>query len=381
MISRRLRARSTQFARFRRVASVGLMLMLHFRVFLCASRKPPNRHTAKTLRRGLVIIPCHSNMMTGGLYYVLLLIIAITRVAQALAPKTTPVALHSGLCVEDNFSLRSILDRASGDAQRFGMTDSLPMGYSIFNGSSALRSLLADDDDGGDLDVFRPSSFGVYGLRNPPAFYLVAAALLLSRGNLEASHEVILGVTPHNLDEAEYAATHRGETDWAEKHPLTDTADRIHSIIHRLEGPALGEGNHTGYDNAKYWILGGPKELACPAHHPIRNELRRIALEHAPCCCGFGKNGRGAIVAGEGDDGRGSNHRIIVGGGGEETTREVGVPPGEWEDVAFIDACRLRTEGVLSEEECREIAMLQEAELLLVIRHELISAGFGGDCD
>lgn len=311
-------------------------------------------------------------------YALIIAIVTIPHTVQALAPKATPVTLPSGLCVEENFSLRSILDRASVDAQRFGVAVSLPMGYSIFNGTSSLRSL-ADDDDRGGLDVFRPSSFGVYGLRNPPAFYRAAAALLLSRGNLEAAHEVILGVTPHNLDEAEYAATHRGQTDWAKRHPLTDTADRIHSIIHRLEGPALGEGNHTGYDNAKYWVLGGPKELACPAQHPIRDELRRIALEHAPCCCCFG-NGRGAIVAGQGEDGEGSIHRIIV-GGDEEKTREVRIPPGEWDDVAFIHACRLRAEGSLSEAECREIAMLQEAEMLLAIRHELLDAGFGADCD
>ena len=305
----------------------------------------------------------------------LLLATAIAPIAppvQALAPKATPVSLHSGLCVEDNFSLRSILDRASVDAHRFGMAVSLPMNYSIFDGTSVLR-LLADDED--ELDVFRPSSFGVYGIRHPRAFRRAAAALLLSRGKLEAAHEAVLGVTPHNLEEAEYAATHRGQTDWAEKHPLTDTADRIHSIIHRLEGPAKGEGGHTGYDNAKYWMLGGPKELVCPASHPIRDELCRIALENAPCCC-VGNRSRG-IVAGGGEDGRGSIHHIIVGGADGKTRREVRVPPGEWDDVAFIDACRLRSEGLLSEEECREIAMLQEAEILLVIRHELMSAGFG----
>ena len=106
-------------------------------------------------------------------------------------------------------------------------------------------------------------------------------------------------------------------------------------------------------------------------------------MEHAPRCCCCVENGRGAIVAGQGEDGRGSIHRIIAGGGGEGTTREVRIPPGGWDDVAFIDMCRLRTKGVLSEEECRELALLQEAELLLVIRHELMSAGFGEDynCD
>ena len=293
------------------------------------------------------------------------------RPAQALAPIPTPtLPLHSGLCVDENFALRSILDRAVADAKVFGKAVSLPMTYSIFNGTSSLRTLAEDD-----LDVLRPSSIGVYGVRNSPAFHRAAAALLLSRGRLEAAHEVVLGVTPHNLDEAEYAATHRGQTDWSATHPLTDTADRIHSIIHRLEGSALGEGNHTGYANAKYWILGGPKELVCPEPHPIRNELRRRVLQHAPNLLNRG------IIAGEGKDGRGPIHQVIAGG---EKMREVRIPPGEWDDVAFIDVCRLRSENRdvcepdrLSEEECREIEILQETELLLLIQHELIKAGFG----
>ena len=293
------------------------------------------------------------------------------RPAQALAPIPTPIlSLHSGLCVDENFALRSILDRAVVDAKGFGKAVSLPMTYSIFNGTSSLRTLAEDN-----LDVLRPSSFGVYGERNSPAFHRAAAALLVSRGRLEAAHEVVLGVTPHNLDEAEYAATHRGQTDWAESHPLTDTADRIHSIIHRLEGPALGEGNHTGYANAKYWILGGPKELVGPEPHPIRDELRRRALQHAPNIANRG------IIAGEGVDGRGPVHQVIAGG---EKMRKVRVPPGEWDDIAFIDVCKLRSEDRdgceldrLSEEECREIEILQEAELLLLIQHELIKAGFG----
>ena len=293
------------------------------------------------------------------------------RPAQALAPVPTPIlSLHSGLCVDENFALRSILDRAVVDAKGFGKAVSLPMTYSIFIGTSSLRTLAEVD-----LDVLRPSSFGVHGVRNSPAFHRAAAALLLSRGRLEAAHEVVLGVTPHNLDEAEYAATHRGQTDWAESHPLMDTADRIHSIIHRLEGPALGEGNHTGYANAKYWILGGPKELVCPEPHPIRDELRRRALQHAPNIANRG------IIAGEGVDRRGPIHRVIAGG---EKMRKVRVPPGEWDDIAFIDVCKLRSEdrdgskpGRLSKEECREIEILQEAELLLLIQHELIKAGFG----
>ena len=326
-------------------------------------------------KMGTLFSVCFSALIQVLVLTLLLITYYCEHLAQALAaPTPTPVStssLHTHLCIEENFGLRSILDRAVVDTKGFGGVVSLPMAYSIFNGTSALRTLAEDD-----RNVLRPASFGVYGVRecHSPALHRAAAALLVSRGRLEAAHEVVLGVTPQNVEEAEYAATHRGQTDWAATHPLTDTADLIHALVHRLEGPAVGEGNHTGYANAKYWILGGPKELVGPASHPIRDALRRRALQHAPNIANRG------IIAGEGKDGRGPIHQIIAGGG--EKTRDVRIPPGEWDDVAFIDICKLRSEDrgdgdldQLSEEECREIETLQEAELLLLIQHELIRAG------
>ena len=330
-------------------------------------------------KMGTLFSVCFSALIQVLVLALLLITYYCEHLAQALAaPTPTPVStssLHTRLCIEENVGLRlrSILDRAVVDATGFGGVVSLLMAYSIFNGTSALRTLAEDD-----RHVLRPASFGVYGVRecHSPALHRAAAALLVSRGRLEAAHEVVLGVTPQNVEEAEYAATHRGQTDWAATHPLTDTADWIHALVHRLEGPAVGEGNHIGYANAKYWILGGPKELVGPASHPIRDALRQRVLQHAP---NIAKH-RG-IIAGEGKDGWGPIHQIIAPFGGEKM-REVRIPPGEWDDVAFIDICKLRLENrddgdldQLSEEECREIETLQEAELLLLIQHELIKAG------
>ena len=46
----------------------------------------------------------------------------------------------------------------------------------------------------------------------------------------------------------------------------------------------------------------------------------------------------------------------------------------EWDDLAFIDICRLREEGALTEAECEEVADLQRAELLFLLQIELQNA-------
>jgi hypothetical protein len=167
--------------------------------------------------------------------------------------------------------------------------------------------------------------------------------LLLLREQVDAAHELILGVTWNNKEEAEYAATHRGQTNWTQEHPLTDKDDAIHAALHRLEGSARGEGNHTGYDNAKYWLAGGPKALEKPAQHVVRTALARIARERAPCCVDAGVISSGA------------KHVIIAGGG---KTRNVCVPEGEWDGFVFVDICERRASGELSEREADEVSIL-----------------------
>ena len=121
--------------------------------------------------------------------------------------------------------LVSTLDRTVSDSINFGYVKTLPMKYGIlFDGTSSLRSLVDNDI----IDLLK---------QQKTYYHRIAAILLLFRGNLEAaSHEVVLGVSPAELEEAEYAASHPGETSWSEDHPLTTASDMIHSIIHRLEG-------------------------------------------------------------------------------------------------------------------------------------------------
>lgn len=246
--------------------------------------------------------------------------------------------------------LVSTLDRTVSDSINFGYVKTLPMKYGIFDGTSSLRSLVDNDI----IDLLK---------QQKSYYHRIAAILLLFRGNLEASHEVVLGVSLAEIEEAEYAASHPGETSWSEDHPLTTASDMIHSIIHRLEGPALGEGNHTGYENAKYWAMGGPKKMDKQPYHHVRQLLAERARLYAPCCVA-----RGVVVRAVDSTSEDKIHCIIAGG---EQTRNVQISPGEWNSIAFIDICKLRSEGRLTEEECAEVADLQRAEMLYLLRDEL----------
>ena len=249
---------------------------------------------------------------------------------------------------------KAILDKAWEDANTLSQRTSLLMEYGLFNGVSALRSLSRDE-----ARLLEPSHYGLQlhdGKSEAEAsFYRAVAILLLLGGNLGAAHEVLLGVTPTELEEAEHAATHPGQTPWAEEHPwcFSDTSDLLHAAIHRLEGAHRGEGNHTGYENARYWALGGPKSLTKPARHPVREFLAEQALKVAPLLCVSGGLLFGASPA-ESDDDDGSEQQRVV-----------------WDDLAFIDLCRLRHEGELSEGKCAEVVHLQILELSALLHSEL----------
>ena len=190
--------------------------------------------------------------------------------------------------------------------------------------------------------------------------YRVCAALLFLRGYSDASHEMLLGVSWNNIEEAEYAARHRGQTDWAEKNPLSTAADMLHAAIHRIvEGHALGEGDHSGYDNARYWLVGGPKRLDSPDPHPVREALVRIAQEHCHQCVQETR-----IIAKEN-----TTHTVLSGGG---QTRTVGVPSGHWDDFEFVELCRAWADGSLDDDLEDEVATLQRAEIILLLRYELM---------
>ena len=262
--------------------------------------------------------------------------------------------VSAGLGPTRNKVLEDVLDTAERDSHAMASrTTPLPMQYSIFRGKSAVRELPESDRCLVDPDALFDTKSAC-----PLAAHRACAVLLLLRGHADAAHDVILGVTRTNLETAEYAATHRGETNWTQEHPLTDSADLIHAALHRLEGSLRGEGNYTGYENSKYWLAGGPKALEVPAIHPARTELVKIARERAPCCVEAG------VIAEVG----GADHIIIADGG---KMRRVCVPEGEWDGFVFVDFCQQRECGKLTKEQTDEVSMLTRAELVLLLRSEL----------
>ena len=191
-----------------------------------------------------------------------------------------------------------------------------------------------------------------------PAHFRACATLLFLKGYSDAAHEVLLGVNMENIKEGEYAASHRGQTNWAQEHPLSDAADILHAAIHRIvEGKELGEGDHTGYENAEYWLAGGPKLLDRPAVHPVRDALARIARDHMPMCTAQG------VIASE------DTQYVVLSGGGR--SRTVCVSCGQWDDFAFLKLCEKWADGILDKDTEEEVAALQRAEIILLLRHEL----------
>ena len=210
------------------------------------------------------------------------------------------------------------------------------LSYVIFEGRSALRSVPEDICQKiVSLEVSKE----------------MKALLLLLAGYSDAAHDVILGVTLENMEEAEYAATHRGETSWALEHPFSDVDDLLHSIIHRLEGHNIGEGGHSGWSNAKYWCSGGPKACEMPlscTHSTLYQRLCRLAQAYAPLSIS-----RGVIVS----QTSGIHHEIIANGGHRRT---VHVPMGCWDPIAYLNLCQ---EADINQELQSELVFLHSKEL------------------
>ena len=226
----------------------------------------------------------------------------------------------------------------------------------------------------------------------------VALLLLLflrhNAGGSDVAHEVVLGVNLKNIDQAEYAARHRGQSGvvpWMHTHPLSDSDDAVHSILHRVcEGWHPGEGGHSGWDNAKYWAAGGPKrqydphlfdDNDCekwPRQHPVRAALAQAALEHAPCAVAAG------VVVNEIDEPTYyRSHRIIQGGG---EYREVCVPNSWWDPFCFIDLIAQQQQQQKQEQLTiptkntnlsEELDWLQQLEFALLLRYEALMQNAG----
>jgi hypothetical protein len=217
------------------------------------------------------------------------------------------------------------------------------------HGTSALRSLKTTD-------------IWLFGTHETPS-KIAQAIWLLICGYGDAAHEVLLGVNETNQDFAEYAATHPGQTSWHQDHPLEDVNDLVHSLIHRCEGASMGEGGHSGLENAKYWAAGGPKEYtnfgntdAAPSVNLIHKALLQWSSLHTPKIAASVVSTNSARI-----------HSIIASGG---KRREVVVRPGCWDPFAFINLCGKAEQ--LSYLEQDQLRGLQEFELRLLLRYALL---------
>ena len=218
--------------------------------------------------------------------------------------------------------VRDIVARRSARLQH--QTSSL--GYSIFGGKSCLGEVLSEREADW-IEGYGKSATALL-------LFLVGSSSDRDGKYTDAAHEVILGVTPSNMQDAEYAATHPG-SGWMEKHPLSTVDDWIHSIIHRdAEGDYKGEGNHTGWENAGYWSAGGPKKLSSTndnvppiCTHPVAVRLASEAPTCAPRCCALG------VVS----SGSSSMHSVLADGG---VRRNAVVPAGHWDPFRFIQLLR-----------------------------------------
>jgi hypothetical protein len=153
----------------------------------------------------------------------------------------------------------------------------LQMHYNITKqGRSSLRNLTPSESEYVQLSENR---FG--DTSNRTSIILAPLLILLHGGqySLDKAHELILGVNRTNIEQAEYAATHPGKTSWSVDHPLDADQDLLHALIHRLEGEKVGEGGHTGFENAKYWLAGGDKMLESVEDHVVKDHLKEFVLK------------------------------------------------------------------------------------------------------
>lgn len=203
--------------------------------------------------------------------------------------------------------------------------------YSIFDGESILRKHAL-----------------LHAEKIPKA--ILSLQFLLQK-KVDAAHEVVLGLDMSNLEDAEFAATHRGQTNWTQDHPFSDEDDIVHSMIHRLEGDLEGEGGHAGWNNAKFWIAGGPKRLAQLGQHAVHKALCNLCPTIAPSLVDL-------LVCK-----KPRYHEIIAGGG---KLRNVLVDKECFDPISFINLCQ-------HIEWSEELRNLQIAEVLLLIRLELLT--------
>ena len=204
----------------------------------------------------------------------------------------------------------------------------------------------------------------------------VASLLLLLHGHADAAHEVILGVNLTNLATAERVArlspSERQAYNWMGQHPLSREDHWIHALIHQYEGNAVGEGDYTGWENAEYWMAGGPHQWnSSLEEHPVAQRLREYFQQQSQSQLGQNLSHTNTassstryirqqvrqelqhrlimVVPQQQQQQQQQQewllvrqHRIIAGGGQH---RIVPVPPNTWDALAWIALLKEEKEG------------------------------------
>jgi hypothetical protein len=134
---------------------------------------------------------------------------------------------------------------------------------------------------------------------------------------------------------------------------------------------------HTGWENAKHWAAGGPKQhqvLYCASkkkkeydqnhhycHHPVYQALAVCAQLKAKLCVQAGVVGR-----------RSRKHSIIATGGKSHSVR---VERGAWDPFLFVDLLAAADNSDLELQ--RQLRYLQEMQLRLLLRYEQLKVHHG----
>jgi len=217
------------------------------------------------------------------------------------------------------------------------------MKYEIFEGKSSLRHLTKSESRSLTLSLkereYKQTQILINKHKDDKNTLVLPILIFLLKGKLDIAHELILGETTQNIADAEYAATHPGETSWSVDHALTTIDDILHCIVHRFEGinkSKEGGGIYAGYDNAKFWVAGGDKGLEYVADHKLWHHMKEYVTKHHERfhCLGL----VAPII--QGCTTRDERKYEIIASKGKK--RFVPVKAGMWDEFRFIDLCALR---------------------------------------
>jgi 23S rRNA-/tRNA-specific pseudouridylate synthase len=129
-------------------------------------------------------------------------------------------------------------------------------------------------------------------------------------------------------------------------------------MIHRLEGNAEGEGGYTGYQNAKYWLAGGPK---CSSTVILSSGSEEILVYEV--LIEYLVQRHPDLVESLISSSDELPYEIIADGG---RCRNISVPPYSWNGMALIDLWALAFTPTTAKDNATRLLQLKLQDLLRV---------------